>query len=221
MVAGQIATVQPNKHWRHAGHPYLSGQIVATRIDAVALGLVPLALRCSGDWDPEDDDRRDPPAGPRITSIIACGRRPAFEMEVPAIEASLRAGDHADDGELAAKLLETDLRFLDAHTHLGNRLLRLSPQWALRHYEVGVRIGELSIGDDFDGVLPWGLPGNRPILNCLGGYGSCLWRIGQWDEAERVFERIVQLDPTDHQDVRSQLSAVRAREPWIDGEAWR
>jgi len=39
IVAGHIVTVAPNKHWRHAGHPYLSGQIADTRIDATALGL--------------------------------------------------------------------------------------------------------------------------------------------------------------------------------------
>jgi hypothetical protein len=32
IVAGHIVMVAPNKHWRHAGHPYLSGQIASTRI---------------------------------------------------------------------------------------------------------------------------------------------------------------------------------------------
>lgn len=39
IVPGHIVTVQPNKHWRHAGHPYLSGKIASPRIDAAALGL--------------------------------------------------------------------------------------------------------------------------------------------------------------------------------------
>jgi hypothetical protein len=54
VVAGQIATVRPNKQWRHAGHPYLSGQIIGSRIDAVALGLVSLGLRERGAWDPAE-----------------------------------------------------------------------------------------------------------------------------------------------------------------------
>ncbi len=216
VVAGQIATVQPNKHWRHAGHPYLSGRIVGTRIDATALGLVPLALRGIGDWDPADHDWGDPPLDAWVASILTRGRRPSFEMELPAIGAALLLDDEA-----AAKLLELDLRYLDAHTYLGNRLLGFSPEWALHHYEVGGRIGELSIGDGFEGVLPWGLVGNRPFLSCLAGLASCLWRLGRWDEAERVLEQVVRLDPTDHQDLRPQLSAVRAREPWSDDGAWR
>lgn len=34
------------------------------------------------------------------------------------------------------------------------------------------------MGLDFDGVLPWGCPDNRPILRCLHGLGLCLWRLG-------------------------------------------
>ena len=208
VVAGHIVTVQPNKHWRHAGHPYLSGQIVGTRIDATALGLVPLVLRAASEWDREVEGRGDGDLRPR----------PAFELEVPPIPAGLAAAniDHPDVP--AEKLLEADLRFLDAHAHLAGRLLSLSPHWALLHYEVGVRIGALSIGEDFEGVLPGGLAGNRSLLRCLAGYGSCLRQIGRGDEAARVLERVLRLDPDDRQGVRSRLSAVRAREPWIDQE---
>ncbi len=208
VVAGHIVTVEPNKHWRHAGHPYLSGQIVGTRIDATALGLVPLAVRAAGERAPEAEGRGERDRRPR----------PAFELEVPPIPAGMAAGNIDNPDVVAEKLLEADLRFFDAHAHLAGRLLGLSPHWALQQYEVGVRIGELSIGDDFDAVLPGKLAGNRPLLRCLSGYGSCLWRLGRSDEAARVLERVLRLDPDDRQGVRSLLSAVRAREPWSNGE---
>lgn len=207
VVAGHIVTVEPNKHWRHAGHPYLSGKIVGIRIDAAALGLIPLALRAAGEWAPEVE-------GP---GALDPRPRSAFELEVPPIPAGMAAANIDDPDEVAEKLLEADLRFLDAHAHLAGRLLSLSPHWALQHYEVGVRIGELSIGDDFDGVLPGGLAGNWSLLRCLSGYGSCLWRIGRVDEAARVLERVLRLDPDDRQGVRSRLSAMRAGAPWSDG----
>jgi len=208
IVAGHIVTVAPNKHWRHAGHPYLSGQITGARIDAAALGLVPLALRAAGAWDAGVEDRAEP------------GRRPqrAFELEVPPIPTELAAA-HIDDPDMVAeKLLEADLRFLDAHAYRGGRLLTLSPQWALQHYEVGVGIGQLSVGDDFDGVLPGELASNRGLLRCLSGYASCLWRLDRRDEAARVFDRTLRFHPADHQGVRPLLSAMRAGAPWSDRE---
>jgi len=53
-------------------------------------------------------------------------------------------------------LCESDLRCLDAHAHLGNFAFDGLAKDAIRHFEVGVCIGELSLGDGFDGVLEWG-----------------------------------------------------------------
>jgi hypothetical protein len=208
IVAGHIVTVAPNKHWRHAGHPYLSGQIAGTRIDVTALGLVPLTLRAAGAWDPGVEGGGESARRPR----------PAFELEVPPIPTAMAAANIDDPDEAATKLLEADLRFLDAHAYLAGGLMGMSPQWALQQYEVGAGIGALSVGDDFDGVLPEGLAGNRALLRCLSGYGSCLWRLERGDEAARVFERVLRLDPTDRHGVRPLLSAMRAGEPWSGRE---
>jgi hypothetical protein len=208
IVAGHIVTVAPNKHWRHAGHPYLSGQIAGTRIDASALGLVPLALRAASVWDAGVEDRSAPGGRPRS----------AFELEVPPIPTGLAAANIDDPDTVAEKLLEADLRFLDAHAYLADRLLGMSPQWAVQQYEVGIGIGQLSIGDDFDGVLPGELVGNRGLLRCRSGHGSCLWRLERRDEAARVFERVLRLDPADRQGVHPLLSAMRAGAPWSDRE---
>ncbi len=145
------------------------------------------------------------------------------ELVVLAVNRRLGQAHHcawaAPDAQASlVKMLEADLRCLDAHAHLGNILARRSPQWALSHYEVGVRIGYLSLGDDFDGVLAWGLLDNRPFLRCLHGYGLCLWRLDRWQEAERVLERMLWLNPSDHQGVRGVLPEVRAREAWVDDE---
>jgi hypothetical protein len=54
-VPGEIVTVRPRRHWRYAGHPYLSGDIEATRLDVAALGIVPLRLEPCGTWDPAEE----------------------------------------------------------------------------------------------------------------------------------------------------------------------
>ncbi len=234
VVPGQIITVEPSKHWRHNGHPYLSGALVSARIDAAALGLTPLSLDPQGDWDPAEEywGEEGEPIPSWARPIIERGPRPMFEMEQvlpgsdpdapdsdPIIESTeLRErGDRAGARDVLTRLLEADLRCLDAHAHLGNAVFDHSPRWALSHYEVGVRIGELSLGERFDGVLAWGLIDNRPFLRCMHGYGVCLWRLERWQEAESVFERMLWMNPGDNQGVRFLLPDVRAREPWEEG----
>ncbi len=235
IVPGQVITVQANKHWRFNGHPYLSGQITSSRIDALALGLTPLALNAFGAWDPADayGVEVDEPVEEWARPMIARGPRPMFEMEQvlpghnpddfdsdPILEANdlKEAGDTEAAQDILTRLLEADLRCLDAHAHLGNLFFQARPDWALHHYEVGVRIGELSLGPDFDGVLAWSLIDNRPFLRCMQGYGLCLWRLQRWEEAEHVFERILLMNPLDNQGIRFLLPAVRGHEAWVDDE---
>ncbi len=114
------------------------------------------------------------------------------------------------------RLCEADLRCLDAHAHLGNFTLEREPEQAIRHYEAGVRIGELSLPRGFDGLLPWALIDNRPYLRCMKGVGLCLWRLGRFEEAERVFARMLWLNPCDNQGVRFLVGDVRTGRRWED-----
>ena len=235
LVPGQIVTVQPNKHWRHNGHPYLSGTIASARVDAAALGLTSLALNELGSWDPAEEywGEEGEPIEAWARPIIARGPRPMFEMEQvlpgadpdnfdsdPILEAAelKEAGDTAGAQDILTGMLEADLRCLDAHAHLGNLLFAHSPHWAINHYEVGIRIGELSLSVDFDGVLAWGLIDNRPFLRCMQGYGLCLWRLEHWEEAEDLFKGMLSLNPSDNQGIRFLLPDVQTRKPWVDDD---
>ncbi len=231
LTPGELVSIRPNKQWSYAGTPYLSGEIESRRIDAGALGLTPLKLESCGIWDPAEEywgEEGDPIEG-WAKPIIARGGRPQFEMEQvlpgedpddpfsdPITESNDRkdAGDLAGAEKLLTQICEADLRCLDAHAHLGNLDFEHWPKQALRHYEVGVRIGELSLGVDFGGVLLWGMIDNRPFLRCLHGYGICLWRAGKFDDAHRVFERMLWLNPPDNQGVRFLKADVEARLPW-------
>lgn len=236
VVPGEIVTVRPRRCWRYARSQYLSGAIVSTRLDVKVLGLTPLRLEPTGTWDPaeeywgEEGDELEAWA----RTIIARGPRPEFEMEQvlpgadpdnpdgdPIIESNDRkdAGDFAGARRMLMTLVEADLRCLDAHAHLGNLVFDHHPADALRHYEVGVRIGDLSLDSSPTPVLRWGCINNRPFLRCLNGYGICLWRLGRWDEAARAFDRMLWLNPSDDQGIRFLLPAVRARERW-ETERW-
>jgi hypothetical protein len=124
----------------------------------------------------------------------------------------------AGDVEAAYKILmglcEADLRCLDAHAHLGNLKFDGDPYAALRHYEAGLRIGELSLPAGFDGVLQWGHIDNRPFLRCMQGYGLCQWRLREFREAGHIFERMLWLNPTDNMGVRLLVDDVRRKRRW-------
>lgn len=96
-----------------------------------------------------------------------------------------------------------------AHAHLGNFVFEHRLNIAVRHFEVGVRIGELSLPPKFEGLLLWDHIDNRPFMRCLYGYGLCLWRLDRFEEAERVFKRMLWLNPLDEQGVRSLIDKVR------------
>ena len=50
----------------------------------------------------------------------------------------------------------------------------------------------------------------------MNGYGLCLWRLGRFDEAGQVFDRMLWLNPSDNQGVRFLVSDVRSRRRWED-----
>jgi hypothetical protein len=231
LVPGEIAKIMPHKQWTYAGHSCLSGEILSTRLDVATLGLVPLQLEQRGTWDPKEEywGEEGEVLDDRAKATIAWGPRPAFEMEQvlpmddpgdPDSDPIIRSNDLKDAGDYEAacrilmELCESDLRCLDAHAHLGNLIFDHFPRDAMRHYEVGLRIGELSFGSLGEGLLPWGWLDNRPFLRCLRGFGLCLWRLEQFEGAERIFERLLWLNPEDNQGVRFNIASVRARKTW-------
>ena len=201
VVPGEVLTILPRKQWRFSGHPYISGEVDSTRIDAEAIGLEPLQLH-------------ERTQGPRFELEQVLPSDP-FEDPIARANDLLDMDDIAGARALIENLLETDLRWLDGHAWLGEQENRGRYRHrAIRHFEVGVRIGELSLDESFEGTLPWGLAGNRPFLRCLRGLGECRWDRGHADEAEQIFERLLRLDPEDGQDIRAMLASLRAGETW-------
>jgi hypothetical protein len=237
IVPGHCVTLVIEKRWTWKGDDYASGVIEKTRIAIHELGLLALPLLGGELVDLRSESepyRRPDPYAPlwrKLTAKpradfrmdpIAWGQFPeAGDEENPTCEASERAaaGDYVGARALLMETLCTDLRCVDAHAHLGNLEFDHSPQLAIVHYEIGMRIGELSLPPDFDGLLLWGHIYNRPFLRCLHGYGLCLWRLGQLPQAQLVFERILSLNPNDNQGVRFCWDDVRNGRSWDEMQA--
>jgi tetratricopeptide (TPR) repeat protein len=232
VVPGHLVTLVIERRWMWRGDAYASGRIENARIDIAKLGLEPLPLE-GGELEDvaaySEPYRKPDPYAP-LWKTLTARPRPSFEFdgiawgafpgldvdENPTCEAAelAEAGDHEGARELLIETVGADLRCIDAHAHLGNLVFDRSPKRAMLHYEIGIRIGELSLPAGFEGLLVWGRIYNRPFLRCLHGYGLCLWRLGKLGDAQRVFERILSLNPNDNQGIRFCWEDVRHERSW-------
>ena len=106
-------------------------------------------------------------------------------------------------------LLAEDLRCLDAHACLGEIELDRNLQKALRHYEMGVSIAQLSLeNEDPDPVISWLYLENRPFLKCFYGTGVCAWKSGNLRLAKEIFLKLLSYNPRDNQGVRMLLPHI-------------
>jgi hypothetical protein len=48
----------------------------------------------------------------------------------------------------------------------------------------------------------------------MQGFGLCLWRLDRFEEAGRVFDRMLWLNPSDNQGSRFLIGEVQARKVW-------
>ncbi len=235
LVPGHIVELTITKRWTYRGHEYASGAVGDSRFDIERLELTPLSLTDQDIYDLRETSEpftSPDPFAPYWEALTETPRR-AYEFDAIAWDAIAARSDdfditpvvdaaelHDQDPitarELLMDVLAEDLRCIDAHAHLGNLRFDYSPEDAMAHYEVGITIGELSLGTDFEELLPWGYINNRPFLRCLHGYALCLWQLSRFDEAEQMFWRILTLNPTDNQGARFCWHAVRRGMTWED-----
>ncbi len=209
-IAGSIITVTPKKQWTHGRHPYLSGAVSSVRIDASVLGLEPLALH-------REDELEDGRGVYRLAPVAPARSDAGADLVLEAQEC-IEEGAYAEADELLHQVLALDLRYLDAHALLGERDLSSWFPLALHHFELGVAIGSLTVGEDFDGVLPWGHVENRPFLRCLHGLARALLRDDRRTDAVTVLRRLLRLDPADPLGAGARLAAIEAGKTWRELE---
>jgi hypothetical protein len=191
----------------------------------------PLRLYERGVWDPAEQywGEPDDTISSSIAQVIASGPRMEFEFEqiLPgygnpdsddAIIEALELRDRGDATAAAASLeglLERDVRCLDAHAHLGALAFNGGDaKLALGHYSTGAHVGERSLPDPFNGVLPWGWIDNRPFLRCLHGLVLSSWRLGEHDRAETLCWALLWLNPADNQGASDLLPEIIAGARW-------
>lgn len=231
VMPGHVVTVRVERRFRRRGQLYGVGEVRDVRVDAPAFGLPPLRVDERGPLAPFAPPADDPEPLRELKERIAAVPRSAYEMEQ--VPPSLTAGDAdpiremvafwergktVDATELAMEILTEDLRSIDVYAHLGNLIFSLYPEHARLHYEIGVAVGDHALGPGFSGALPWSYKNNRPFLRCLHGEGLALWQLERMEEATKVFERLLWLNPTDEQGAGRCWLEVREGHPWPEEE---
>ncbi|MBU0952299.1 MAG: hypothetical protein KKH91_05700 [Elusimicrobia bacterium] len=213
-VEGETLTISPEKEWEFKNNTYLTGEVTDSKIDINSLNIKPLGLTEHGIWDPMQiygEEMKD-----EFEEYLKGGLRKSYEMEQrSSVKIESPEDDTFDDPitnamdlfnqgdpDKATTVLVNELRHdwacLDAHNHLAimdNRWKHYLPM--KKRYEIAVKIADLTIPDDFNGVLTWGCIDNRPFLRSLQGCGLALWHLGEKDNALRIFERSHRLSPDD------------------------
>ncbi|MBI5518303.1 MAG: tetratricopeptide repeat protein [Deltaproteobacteria bacterium] len=100
------------------------------------------------------------------------------------------------------RALELDPRHADAHNHLGiSSLSARRLKDAERRFRAAVDGGERHVERD-GALVPWGILENRPYLRALANLALVLSEQRRWPEALAIHQRILELNPGDHQGVR-------------------
>lgn len=218
--------------WRYPGHATGADAAEARRVAATA-GR-PLRLERFAPIDPAEGWMGYPADGiPEVlVPVLAAGSRVAFEFEwVDVGEGDdvvgdyildaadlVRAGRREQARRLLRGLIERDPRSIDAYGHLGWMSFQYSAKRALPHYLTAVAIGECSLPEGFGGLLPWGCIDNRPFLRALHGLALTRWRLRQFEQAHRICESLLWLNPNDNQGVREIIDPVARRLNWLPSD---
>jgi hypothetical protein len=162
LVEGEIFEVEPEKEWLFNKAHFISGKIISNRIDIAALGLEPLPVNCFNRRRREYE----------MEQVIPGARDDEIDDPITNAVDLKNMGRIDEAWEVLNRVIEQDLRCIDAHVHMGSFKFGdgRGEYWvkqALKHYTVGVELGNFFLGPGFTGKLPWGLIDNRPYLRAL------------------------------------------------------
>ncbi len=120
-----------------------------------------------------------------------------------------RAGDYSQVTKRIREFIKRFPYHVDSYHHLGIiETDRGRRSRALKYFEMGYRIGLLSIPNDFEERLPWLCLENRPFLRAAHGYGLALEHARRHLEAAEVYHQILTFNPNDNQGIRYLLPSL-------------
>jgi tetratricopeptide (TPR) repeat protein len=125
---------------------------------------------------------------------------------------SYEEGDNDEAERIFRAVLAQMPDHIDAIHHLAMVLSErnLSSQ-ARDLWEQAVRIGHKAFPQNFkvnSDILEWGCLDNRPFLRCLHGLALVRYKEGKTEEALKLFQDLLSLNPNDNQGIRAIVIAL-------------
>lgn len=108
------------------------------------------------------------------------------------------AQDHGAKERLAKAAYAIDRENVDAvllQAELAN-----SVEEAERFYQTAIRLGQVQF--DVEPEIPWGLVTNRPYMRSIFAYAVLLFESARYSEAAKLFTKLIDMNPNDHQAAR-------------------
>lgn len=194
------------KPWRPTGGRAIWARMDKREFNIPALNLTPLKLPDEHPWDPHTPSAiQDGPCLSYEMEVVTPGWDPADPSTDPIERATERNAGYDLEGALhiLTNLLVQDLRCLGAFEF--DHYVSSSFVAPNEYVEAGFQIGALTLGENFQGVLPWARLGNRHFLRWMHGHGLTHWSL-------------LRLNPTDNQGVRFILDDIKAHKTWEDSQ---
>lgn len=194
-------TVKVEKEWKFGNTEYVSGEIVNHVFRKESLKVPPLEFDTLPGNECEFKD---------YTGFGFYG-----ENSDPVYE-STELDTFAERYVLLTKLWEDYPQCIDALAHIGSLYLRNRKTfWNARNcYEAAVFIAEQALPKDSKMVFPWQYLNNRPYLRSLHGLCLVYWRMGNFEDAEKICEKLLSVCPMDNLGARFLLDEIKAKKEW-------
>lgn len=106
--------------------------------------------------------------------------------------------------EIAEEALDISSLCADAWVLLAEDAAETLEQ-EVEFFRKGVEAGEQALGEEFfarEAGMFWGLPETRPYMRAVAGLAHCLWDTGEVDDAIRLYQKMLELNPADNQGIR-------------------
>jgi len=123
--------------------------------------------------------------------------------------------EHLSEGEFDKakrcfkKALEIDDEYVDAYNGFGNLyLLKEEHEKSREFYEEAYLLTKGRFSKGWPKRLEWGVLENRQYFRAICGLAFCLWEGNNTQEAKKLFELILKLNPDDNQGVRFVVAAM-------------